>query len=225
MRTSLFVLSFTLALLGSGSATADDGTRATARLHGPQAPDSQFPSHVFQLAAHQPRRVQLAFHFGLLQPAVTHGFNAAVDVRYRRLILTYSHGAGLDSTRFENAHEKSAHMTLQMPWTTGGGVGILLIDELWVLGDLKVHHLEAATASEHHAYTNVTIGAEIGWRYFVWKGFHVALVARYWPNVYSSAGRGVTFHDTQGKTFVHEPFKQGKDGLFGNVLVGWAFDL
>jgi hypothetical protein len=54
---------------------------ADSATHGPEAPDSQFPSHHFQLEAHEPRRVQLAFHYGLLQPIVLHGFNAAVDVR------------------------------------------------------------------------------------------------------------------------------------------------
>jgi hypothetical protein len=194
------------------------------RLHGPSAPASQFPSHVFQLAAHQPERVQLAFHYGLVQPILLHGFNAAVDVRYRRMVLTYSHGQGLDATRFESPSEKSAGMTLHEPWTTGGGAGILLIDELWVLADFKVHRLEAETASDRATYTNVTVGVELGYRYFLWKGLNVGLVARYWPNVYSSAGHGVTLHDPSGKAFVHEPLEQGYKGFFANVLLGWAFE-
>jgi hypothetical protein len=195
------------------------------RGHGPEAPDSQFPSHVFQLRAHEPPRVQLAFQYGLNQPIFTHGFNAAVDVRYKRLILTYSHGQGLDATSFLNTTETRAGMTLAEPWTTGGGVGLLLIDELWVLADLKVHRFEASTSLDHVAYTNVTIGGEIGWRFFVWKGFNIALVARYWPNVYSTAGNGVTLHDANGKPFFHKPLEQGYAGFLGNVLVGWAFDL
>jgi len=58
----------------------------------------------------------------------------------------------------------------------------------WVLADLKVHHFEATTAFDHASYTNVTVDGEVGWRFFVWKGFNVAIVGRYGPNVYSTAG-------------------------------------
>jgi hypothetical protein len=218
-------ISIVLGWRGRAFALEPPASPPPPRAHGPEAPDDQFPSHVFRLEAHQPRRVQLGFDFGLTQPILLHGFNAAVDVRFKRVILTYSHGQGLDATPFLGSTEKAAGMTLREPYSTGGGVGVLLIDELWVLADFKVHHFEADTALDRQTYTNVTIGGEIGWRYFVWKGFNVALVARYWPNVYSTAGRGITMRDATGKPFFHEPLQQGYDGLFGNVLVGWAFDL
>jgi len=195
------------------------------RQHGPSAANSQFPSHVFQLAAHQPPGVQLGFHFGLLQPIVMQGLNVALDLRYKRLLLTYSHGHGLDATRFTSAREQEADMTLRMPWTTGGGIGAVLIDELWLLADLKVHRFEAAVGVEQSAYTTVTFGAELGWRYFLWRGLNIALVLRYWPNVYASSGKGVVLHDKQGQPFVHKPQEQGASGFFANVLVGWSFDL
>jgi hypothetical protein len=220
LRVSLLV-----ALLLSSVAVSARADDARPDEHGPHAPGDRFPSHVLQLAAHQPERVQLAFHYGLVQPLLLHGFNAAVDVRYRRLIVTYSHGQGLDATSMESAAEKTASMTLHEPWTTGGGVGVLLLDELWVLADVKVHRFEVATPLDQRAYTNVTVGGELGWRYFLWKGLNVGVVLRFWPNVYSSAGSGVVLHDGNGKTFVHEPARQGYGGLFGNVLVGWAFDL
>jgi hypothetical protein len=222
------VSSIALALtLGArdGRAEPPSVSSPSGRAHGPEAPDGQFPSHVFQLEAHKPKRVQLAFHYGLNQPILLHGFNAAVDVRYDRLILTYSHGQGLDATSTLSSAQKATGLTLHEPFSTGGGVGVVLIDELWVLADLKVHRFEADTAFDHRTYTNVTVGGEIGWRYFVWKGFNIALVARYWPNVYSTAGRGITLHDASGKPFFHEPQPQGYGGFLGNVLVGWAFDL
>ena len=207
------------------------GVRASAdqlpapRPHGHEAPDDQFPSHTFQLAAHQPQRVELAFHSGLIQPIVMHGFNAAIDVRYRRLVVTYSHGQGLDATSFENDRERMAAMTLHEPWTTGGGVGVLLFDEVWILADAKVHRFEVDTVVDHFAYTNVTLGGEIGWRFFLWKGLNIGFVARYWPTVHSSAGSGLTLHDANGRSFVHQPAQQGFSGFFGNVLLGWAFGL
>lgn len=213
--------------LGAAVVTAapEPAAQQTARPHGPAAPDDQFPSHVLQWQAHAPERVQLGFTFGLLQPVLAHGFNAAVDVRWKRLMFTYSHGQGLDWGRFETSGEKAAGAAVKLPWTTGGGVGVVLIDELWILADVKVHHFLVDTAVDHTGYTNVTVGAELGWRYFIWKGFNVELVARYWPNVYSTAGSGVILHRPDGTTFRDPPAKQGDDGFFANVLVGWAFDL
>ena len=229
LRTPLVSFACAFAACVAAPARADvtrpSNPAPSVRPHGPEASDNQFPSHVFRLDAHQPERVQLAFTYGLIQPIVSHGFNAAIDVRYKRLILTYSHGQGLDATPFLSTSEKAAGMTLQEPWTTGGGAGVLLIDELWVLADVKVHRFEAETAMDHKAYSNVTVGGEIGWRFFVWKGFNIGLVFRYWPNVYSTAGRGVTLHDANGKPFLHAPLEQGFSGFFGNVLLGWAFDL
>jgi hypothetical protein len=198
----------------------------TARRHGPAAPDDQFPSHVFQLRPHMTDRVQLDFNYGLNQPILGHGFNAAAEVRYRRLVATYSHGQGLNyGTSFATGPEKAASASVRLPWSTGGGVGLILFDELWLLADLKVHRFEIDTAVDHYSYTNVTLGGELGWRYFIWKGFNVELVARYWPNVYSTAGKGVTLHDASGKSFLDAPAAQGKAGFLGNVLVGWAFNL
>lgn len=193
--------------------------------HGPLAGDHQFPSHVFRLQAHAPKRVELGFNYGLSQPILTHGFNAAVEVRYERLVLTYSHGQGLDYTAFETPTEKAAGATVHMPWTTGGGIGVLLIDELWALADFKVHHFEVDTPMDHGQYTTVTIGAELGWRFFVWKGFNLAVVGRYWPNVYSTSGRGLALRDRNGTPFLDAPAEQGASGWLANVLVGWAFQL
>jgi hypothetical protein len=227
-RPRILASAFLIALLAARHARADPTAAPTpepARLHGPEAPDGQFPSHVFQLDAHAPKRAQIGFTFGLSQPILAHGFNAAIDVRYGRLVLTYSHGQGLDVTPALSSNERAAGMTLQEPFTTGGGAGIVLIDELWILADVKVHHFVADTPVDHRTYTNVTVGVELGWRFFVWKGFNIDLVARYWPQVYSSAGQGITLHDANGRPFLHHPMAQGIDGFVPNVLLGWAFDL
>jgi hypothetical protein len=218
MRTFAALVAAFLTFLAASSARAEDE-------HGPRAPAERFPSHDFQVAPHAPERVELGFNYGLSQPLLMHGFNAAVEVRYRRFLATYSHGQGLDYSAFATSAEKAANASVRMPWTTGGGVGVLLLDEVWLLADVKVHRFELETSVDRQAYTNVTVGAELGWRFFVWKGFNVALVARYWPNVYSSAGKGVTLHDASGKAFVDPPAQQGYNGLLANVLVGWAFDL
>lgn len=198
---------------------------SAASAHGPAASSRQFPSHVFQRSAHQPPGTQLAFHFGLVQPILLKGMNAAVDVRYKRLVLTYSHGQGLDVTRFLSAEEKAAGMMLREPWTTGGGVGLTLVDELWLLVDFKVHRFEADTDADQQTYSTMTLGAELGYRYFLWKGLNVALVLRYWPTIWASTGKSMVLQGSQGESLVHEPMQQGYAGFFANVLLGWAFNL
>jgi hypothetical protein len=191
--------------------------------HGPAAPARRFFAHRFRLAAHQPPGVQLAFHYGLAQPIFYGGFNAAVDARWRRLIFTYSHGAALDFTSSLRSGERAAGLRVEMPFTTGGGVGLLLIDELYVLVDVKYHRFDLALGAEHPRYDTLTIGGEIGWRFFLWKGLYLSPVVRYWPNVWSSApARGVSL---AGGAILHQPLAQGYEGLFANVLLGWAFNL
>jgi hypothetical protein len=195
---------------------------AEEEAHGPAAPANRF-SHHFRLAAHQPPRVQLAFHYGLVQPILYQGFNAAVDVRWKRLIFTYSHGAALDVTSNLSRAERSAGMHAVMPFTTGGGVGVLLIDELYVLVDFKYHRYDLSVGADRRSYDTFTLGGEIGWRLFLWKGLYVSPVVRYWPNVWTSApAAGVALN--QGAV-VHQPMQQGYGGFFANVLVGWAFNL
>jgi hypothetical protein len=113
---------------------------AEPRGHGPSAPLTQFVSHRFQLEAHQPG-LQLAFHAGLLQPLFVQGFNAAMDVRVGRFVATYSHGEGLDGVGRTALlpSELARGADLGLTWSNGGGLGVTLIDELYVLVDFKVH--------------------------------------------------------------------------------------
>ena len=183
----------------------------------------QFPAHRFALR-HLPQRPQMAVHFGLVQPILLGGFNAALDLRYKRLFATYSHGQGLRFNRrgVRRLEDHAAGLDVRAPWTTGFGVGVILVDELWVAVDTKFHNFEVRYQDQVKDYMTVTIGAELGWRFFLWRGLHVAPVLRYWPNVYSSSGRSITFGE--GNDAVrHRTMTQGANGLFANVLVGWAF--
>ncbi len=199
---------------------------ARKRGHGPSAPSNAF-AHVFQLRAHTPDRPQLAFHYGLLQPLASRGFNAAVDVRYKRFVATYSHGQGLEIDRFPGTlsdAETEAGVEAFMPWTTGFGAGAVLIDELYLLADFKVHGFEIRYEGDTSRYTTITLGLELGWRLFLWKGLHVTPVIRYWPTIYSSLpDRTLQLDETSGLR--HESIPQGLRGVFANVLLGWAFGL
>ncbi len=134
--------------------------------HAAEAPWSQVPSHVFRLAPRAHEAPQLSVHFGLLQPVLFRGFNAAIDLRWRRLLISYSHGQGLDYSASPSVGltpaEANAGMRLMSPWTTGGGVGVVLIDELYVMADVKRHRYEASLDGDTLAYTTTSVGAEVG---------------------------------------------------------------
>jgi hypothetical protein len=167
----------------------------------------------------QPEQLQLAVLAGLLQPAVLHGFNAALDVRYRRFAFSYSHGAALDYSANPrltlSSRDRRAGLQLHSPWTTGFGVGVTVIDQLYVLVDFKVHRYEAELAGQEQRYTTISLGAELGYRWFVYRGLFMNPTVRYWPTVWSS-------HDSvRLGAYEHE----AKDlGLFANVSVGYAFN-
>ena len=201
---------------------------STAPEHGPSAPTAAFPSHDFQVSPHRPD-AQLSFHYGVLQPILLSGFNAAVDVRLGRWIFTYSHGQGLDFTDVPGAlssAEDDAGLSLMAPFSTGFGIGAVLLDELYVLLDFKWHRFEVELAGRSERYSTFTLGGEIGYRLFVWKGFHIAPVLRFWPNIADTVpDGGIVFDLPDGNQVIHSAAEQGSSGFFANVLVGWAFDL
>jgi hypothetical protein len=202
--------------------------RAAAPGHGPGAPSAAIPSHRFTRAAHR-SPAQLAFHYGLLQPLLLRGFNAAIDLRVGRVIASYSHGQGLNFGRAPGAltaAEDAAGLRVIAPISTGGGIGLTIVDELYAMVDLKVHRFEASAGGPIARYTTVTAGVEVGWRFFVWRGLHVTPVVRYWPTLWDSAPEGgVAVMTAAGEPLRHAPMQQGASGLFANVLLGWAFDL
>ena len=169
--------------------------------------------------------MQVAFHYGLLQPALLRGFNAAVDVRWKRWVLSYSHGAGLklpDETL--TGAERDAGLAVNLPWSTGFGVGAVLVDELYALVDVKLHGVQVRGADVPLDYRTLTVGVEVGYRLFLWRGLHITPVLRFWPNVYTSIDRDGVDLAVGGEIVRHEPVEQGAAGFFANVLIGWAFE-
>jgi hypothetical protein len=172
--------------------------------------------------APMPGQLQVSLLAGLLQPTILRGFNAALDLRYRRFVFSYSHGAALDysaNPRFTlRDDERRAGLSLRSPWSTGFGVGATIIDELYVLADFKVHRYEARLGDDDARYTTISVGAELGYRWFVWRGLFLNPTVRYWPTVWSSRERSML--GAQGDRLVHH----AKDlGVFANVSIGIAF--
>ncbi len=210
-------LCFTLCLLSSSALANPPG-------HGPRASGDAF-AHRFQWRAHQPERPQLAFHFGLLQPLLLRGFNAAVDLRWGRFIATYSHGQGLNvdlAPGVLTESEERAGLEIFVPYSTGFGLGAVLFDELYALIDFKLHSYSLRLNDSQRRYETITVGAELGYRLFLWKGLHIAPVLRFWPNVWSSLEGGSV---SLSPELEHKALKQGLNGFFINVLIGWAFEV
>lgn len=216
--------SMTVSLLLAAAVSAPVGPARGAdgaeRIHAAAAPFRQLPSHVFQLAPRRHPQPELSVHFGLLQPVLFRGFNAALDLRWGRFLASYSHGQGLDYSASPSlgltAAEAAAGLRLMSPWTTGGGVGMVLLDELYVMVDLKRHRYEASLGDVRAAYTTTSVGAELGWRFFAWRGLFVQPVLRFWPNVHTTL--------PGGQVDVGGVLHQSKDlGFFANVTLGWAF--
>jgi hypothetical protein len=193
-----------------------------ANQHSYNAPVSAFPSHEFQLAPRWHESPQLAVHFGLLQPLVLEGFNAALDVRWGPILASYSHGQGLNYSAKGglglDADDSSVGLDLRSPWTTGGGIGVILLDELYVMADFKVHRYEATLADAQAAYSTVSVGGELGYRLFAWRGLFLQSMLRYWPNVYTS----LPSDRVKLGRYTHNAKNLN---LFVNLSLGWAFEI
>lgn len=217
------LLSFALAALVLMTTHVSRADENPTSPHGPSS--HSFPSHHFQLAPHSPERAQLGINFGLLQLAL-HGVNVAAELRYKRLWLEYSHGQALTLNHSASAlskDERDQNLHVFVPYTTGFGVGATVLDELWVGVEFKLHRFEVSNEQGFESrYSTFSIGPVVGYKLFVWRGLYLDLYARYWPNVATTLnGNQVSYAGREGTSIHHAH----EFGLFGNVSIGWAFDL
>jgi hypothetical protein len=168
--------------------------------------------------------VQLGVNFGLVQIGLG-GFNVAAELRYKRLWLEYSHGQSLDLNKLGGfgltSAERDQNLDVDVPYTTGFGVGATLVDELWVGVEFKTHRFNVADPSgDHVSYQTYSVGPVVGYKLFVWRGLYANAFLRYWPNVATSLEDGKVALGPNGT--VHEAHSFD---FFANVSLGWAFDL
>ena len=184
------------------------------------------PEHRFQWAPSDAKQTQVGINFGLLQLALG-GFNIAGEVRYRRLWLEYSHGVDLTLNDFGGISlsqaERNQNVHVFVPYTTGFGVGVTLVDELWLGLEFKTHRYEVnAPNGPVASYQTYSIGPVLGYKAFIWKGLYANGYARYWPNVASTlTDDKITLEGSSG-TVTHSAHDFG---VFANVSLGYAFDL
>jgi hypothetical protein len=184
------------------------------------------PAHQYTWAPADERSVQLGINFGLLQLAES-GFNAAVELRYRRLWLEYSHGLDLTLNNFGSIGmtqtERDQNLHLFVQYTTGFGVGFTILDELWLGVEFKTHHYEVnAPGGPVAGYQTYSIGPVLGYKFFVWRGFFINAYGRYWPNVATSlTNNEIALQGTNGAV----EHSAHDFGVFANLAIGGAFDL
>ena len=184
------------------------------------------PEHQFTWAGTDAKRVQVGVNFGLLQLALG-GFNIAGEVRYRRLWLEYSHGVGLtlnDAGGFGlSPAERRQNLHVFVPYTTGFGVGVTLVDELWLGVELKSHRYEVnAPGGSAASYQTYSVGPVLGYKAFIWKGLYANGYLRYWPNVGSTLTHNQIALQGDAGTITHNAHDFG---VFANAALGYAFDL
>jgi len=223
-------------LLAAGSALAaspDAAAPPTANVSAAStAPSTEqrgfnlFPEHHFQWKASDAKVPQLAVNFGLLQLGLG-GFNIAGEVRYRRFWFEYSHGVDLKLNNLGGysmtSTERAQDLRIVVPYTTGFGAGVTLLDELWLGVEFKTHRYEVnAPGGPVTSYQTYSVGPVLGYKLFVYKGLFANAYARYWPNVASTlANNEVALKGANG-TVEHSAHDFN---VFANVSLGYAFDL
>ena len=185
-----------------------------------------FPEHHFQWTASDAKVPQLGVNFGLLQLGLG-GFNIAGEVRYRRFWFEYSHGVDLklnDLGGFSmTSTERSQNLRIVVPYTTGFGVGVTVLDELWLGVEFKTHRYEVnAPGGPVTSYQTYSVGPVIGYKLFVYKGLFANAYARYWPNVASTLDNNEVALRGANGTVEHAAHDFN---VFANVSIGYAFDL
>jgi hypothetical protein len=164
---------------------------------------------------------------GLSQDLLWDGGNVAVQYLTGRFAFEYSHGFNLNLNGGGgvalSSTEKSQGLQMEVPWTTGFGVGYRLTDSLHVSVEFKAHGFkvtdpESATTI---TYTTFSIGPGVFYDLYIWKGLFIQPALRWWPTVASTLpGGSYTFHESGGITKVHDAHDWG---VFPNASLGWTF--
>jgi hypothetical protein len=162
---------------------------------------------------------------GLSQWTVFGGGNVAAQLKVRRLTFEYSHGQALHLNRLGPARteaERDAGVEVELPWTTGGGVGYQITPELHVLIEVKAHrYLVRDTVGETLRYTTFTIGPGVFYDVYLTRNLFLQPSLRWWPTVGSTYSRTDKLMAEDGSAYSHE-----RHDLipFVNVSLGWTFD-
>ena len=155
---------------------------------------------------------KLAVMAGLTQWTVWGGGNLAAELRLGRWVFEYSHGQALDLNRIEaiglSETERDAGVKVFVPWTTGGGFGYALLEDLHLLVEFKTHRYEVSGADRNDSivYTTFTVGPGLFYTFHLGEHVFVQPNLRWWPNVGDTLGRAdaTRLRGRDGNTYTHE---------------------
>jgi len=173
---------------------------------------------------HNPYTTRGSVMAGLNQWLLFGGGNIAGQLKVGRwLVLELSHGQRLDLGKVSFGRtkaERDAGVSVEMPWTTGGGAGIQITPNLHVLLELKAHRYEVRgfDRNEVTRYTSFTVGPGVFYDIYLYKGFFIQPSARWWPTVASTYDKA-SFSREGGGTYTHERHDLTP---FVNLNIGWT---
>ncbi len=157
----------------------------------------------------EPFRYSHKFTLGtdLAQPFLLGGFNLNATYTTNRWIFDYSHGIGLEIPDFIKSDEQEdLNAEIEIPWTTGPGVGYRITETLDTRIDFKAHRTEVdlINGQQELEYTQFTAGPGVYYRFYLGKktGFGLEASARYWFNLGNNLdgldGDDFNFQDSNG---------------------------
>lgn len=182
--------------------------------------------------------------FGLSQPLLLSGFNVEGVYIHKRLIFDYSHGVSLNFSGDALTTElKDQKVVMQMPWTTGFGVGYRLKEWINVRLEPKWHRFEFYYDGETQNSTNEivsynTMSLGIGFygniqpfknKQSFLRGFVIAPSVRFWPTILSTLKDDKYIYSNKN-TSKNEEIKTLDPGfgftpLVINISIGYSFSL
>jgi hypothetical protein len=178
-------------------------------------------------AAATPSGTGASVMLGLQQWLLMGGGNVAVQYKTRRLVFEYSHGQALHlnfAGRLAlTEEERAADVQIDMPWTTGGGVGVRLTRNLHALLEVKVHRYQVLGADRNQrlSYLTFTVGPGLFYEIHLWRGLFLQPCLRWWPTVADTLDDdAAAFKRPDGTSYSARPKSLG---VFANVNLGWQF--
>ncbi len=163
--------------------------------------------------------------FGLSQVVFLNGGNIEINYLTDKFVFEYSHGFDLDLNASPNelaltATERQQNLDIDVPYSTGGGVGYRFTKSLNVRVEFKQHKFSVThPGGEHISYTTQDLGLGAYYFYKPFKRMNLVIVPsiRYWPTLNTS------LNDDKHTFSNGDEHKAHEFGLFGNVSIGWSF--
>lgn len=167
----------------------------------------------------------------LAQPFLLGGFNLNVSYTTNRMIFDWSHGIGLEIPDFIKSNEQEdLDAQIEIPWTTGPGIGYRWTEKFDTRIDFKAHRTEVELlgGQQKLEYTAFTVGPGAYYRFYLGKktGFGLEASARYWFELGNSQdnldGSEFKFTDNQGRAQTFDTNINGGIGV--NIALIYTFN-